>query len=120
MTILGVGIDIVEVERFRSAVRRGRVRFLGRIFSRRELAELKKRRDPTEGLAARFAVKEAVIKAFGKRKDVPSSLTKIEVLKGDGGVPEVSLPHRTLRVLISLSHSRGYAVANAVLLKKGR
>lgn len=120
MRILGVGIDIVEVERFRSAVRKGKDRFLGRIFSKRELAELKKRRDPAEGLAARFAVKEAVIKAFGDRNDAPVSLAEIEVVKTDGGVPQVTLPHRGLQVLISLSHARGYAVANAVLLKKGR
>ena len=118
MTILGTGIDIVEVGRFKRAAQKGGEPFLNRIFSRRELAELKGRRDPWEGLSARFAVKEAVVKAFGARRDRPTSLTSIEVLKTENGVPVVTLAQKGVCVLISLSHSKAYAVASALLLTR--
>lgn len=118
MKILGAGIDIVEVSHFKRAVQKGGERFLHRVFSRQELDQLKHRRDPTEGLAARFAVKEAVIKAFGSRRRAPRSLNDIEILKTEKGVPQVKLPGKDLKVLISMSHSREYAVASALLFQK--
>ena len=118
MKILGSGIDIIEVSRFRQVVRRGGTHFLKRVFSERELSQVKGRKDPYEGLAARFAVKEAVVKAFGRRRDAPTSLRQIEILKTANGVPTVTLPNKGLEILISMSHSREYAVANALLLQK--
>ena len=118
MKILGTGIDIVEVSRFKQAVRKGGARFLNRVFSKRELDQLKRRRDPSEGLAARFAVKEAVVKAFGSRPGAPKSLQEIEIVKTNSGVPKLKLPVKGVEVMISLSHTRQYAVASALLLKK--
>ena len=118
MKILGTGIDIVEVSRFKQAVRKGGARFLNRVFSKRELDQLKRRRDPSEGLAARFAVKEAVVKAFGSRADAPKSLQQIEILKTEKGVPCVTLPSKNLEVFISLSHAREVAIASALLVQK--
>ena len=118
MKLLGTGIDIVEVSRLKEAIRKGGEPFLKRVFSKRELAELKRRRDPYEGLAARFAVKEAVVKAFGSRRDAPKSLYNIEILKTENGIPQVKLPGKNLKILISMSHSREYAVASALLLQK--
>ena len=88
------------------------------IFSKQELLQLKHRKDPYEGLAARFAVKEAVVKAFGARRDAPKSLLQIEIVKTDRGVPKVKLPKKNLDVLISLSHLREYAIATALLIEK--
>jgi len=118
MKILGAGIDIVEVSRLKQAIQKRGDPFLKRVFSKRELEQLKKRKDPYEGLAARFAVKEAVVKAFGSRRDAPKSLYEIEILRTENGIPRVTLPRRGLEVLISMSHSREYAVASALLLKK--
>ena len=120
MKVLGIGIDIVEVSRLKQAVRNGGSRFMNRVFSKRELVQLKGRRDPYEGLAARFAVKEAVVKAFGARRDAPKSLPQIEILKTRSGVPVVTLPTKNLEVLISMSHSKEYAVASALLLQRVR
>ena len=118
MKILGIGIDIVEVKRLKQAAEKNGFRFLNKIFSKQELSQLKHRRDPYEGLAARFAVKEAVVKAFGARRDAPKSLLEIEILKTNHGVPKVRLPKKNLDVLISLSHLRQYAVATALLIEK--
>ena len=61
MKVLGMGVDIVEVSRLKSAARKQGARFLNRIFSKRELAELKGRKDPYQGLAARFAAKRNLV-----------------------------------------------------------
>jgi len=118
MKIIGTGVDIVEVSRMKQAVKTGKSRFLNRVFSKRELDQLKGRKSPYEGFAARFAAKEAVIKAFGKRRDAPTTLRQIEVLKAGSGAPMVRLPKKGLEVMISMSHSAAYAVATALLLKK--
>src|SRR3989440_9159411 len=63
--ILGVGIDIIEVARIRASHEKFRERFLNRILRAAENAYSLSHRDPTPFLAARFAAKEAIYKAFG-------------------------------------------------------
>src|SRR3954451_17242063 len=62
--MIGIGIDAVEVERFRQVLAR-RPSVANRLFTEAELAYGRRRKDPTERLAARFAVKEATMKALG-------------------------------------------------------
>lgn len=120
MSRLQVGVDIVEIERVASALRRFGDRFRRRVYTPRELAETAER---SHSLAARFAAKEATIKALG-RTDV--ALHEIEVVKQRGGRPTLQLWGRAAahaaelgvdELALSLSHSREYAVATVVLTR---
>jgi holo-[acyl-carrier protein] synthase len=110
---LGVGIDLVEIERVERALER-RPRLAERLFTPAELAYARQRARPGRHLAARFAAKEAVIKALGQ--GVPMS--QIEVMSGEP--PTLQLHGRAAEVAgdteiaISLTHSDDTAAAVAV------
>jgi holo-[acyl-carrier protein] synthase len=118
-----VGIDIVEVARVAGVVSRWGERFLRRVYTASESERYGKR---LPSLAARLAAKEAVMKALGcGRRGV--AWREIEVLSLPGGRPSVSLYGRAeekARVMgiagfsISLSHTKDYAVAVVLGLKK--
>jgi holo-[acyl-carrier protein] synthase len=110
-----IGIDIIEILRIEKAIARWGEGFLRRVYTEPELRLYRKKQS---SLAARFAAKEAVIKALGKSTSV--SLREIEILSESSGKPVVNLYGRTqgqARDLgvggfaVSLSHSREYAVA---------
>jgi holo-[acyl-carrier protein] synthase len=120
MPIHGVGTDIVETQRIRDLHGR-EPRFARRVFTNRELDYSFSRGAKYLHLAARFAAKEAVAKALGGSfawKDV-------EVVNSSIGRPEVSLHGRAkaaagnARVHLSLSHTRHYACAVAVVEDQG-
>jgi holo-[acyl-carrier protein] synthase len=108
-----VGIDLIEIERVERALER-RPRLAERLFTPAELAYARGRARPGRHLAARFAAKEAVIKALGT--GVP--LREIEVVSGEP--PRVELHGRAAEVAgdldfaISLTHSRESAAAIAI------
>jgi holo-[acyl-carrier protein] synthase len=111
-----IGIDIIEISRIRNAISRWGERFLSRIFTDAELALCL---DRTESLAARFAGKEAVMKALNGPLTA-TTWKEIEILSGPGGEPVVRLYGQALLKAaqlglsgfsISLSHSRENAVA---------
>lgn len=112
---LSVGIDIIEIERIRRAVDRWGWRFLERVYT---LEEIELFAAFPASLAARFAAKEAVMKALGGRM----GWREIEVLRGPRGEPVLRLHGRALRraqelgtrLTVSLSHSREYAIASVV------
>lgn len=121
---MGVGVDIVEVERIRRALLRHGERFLDRVFSREERSRCGARRDPAPCLAACFAAKEAASKALGTGME-SLSWKELVLLSGPEGRPVMELRGSTLaraeelgvdRILVSVSHSRGYAVAVAFAL----
>lgn len=87
--MIGIGTDLVELDRFRIALERT-PRIVDRMFSDAEQAYARKRRDPTERLAARFAAKEAVMKAMGVGL-WKFPLRDIEVVRADSGEPSVLL-----------------------------
>jgi holo-[acyl-carrier protein] synthase len=110
-----IGIDIIEILRIEKAIARWGEGFLKRVYTEPEL-RLYRKKQPS--LAARFAAKEAVVKALGKSTSV--SLREIEILSEPGGKPVVNLYGRTQEqaqglgldgFAVSLSHSREYAVA---------
>ena len=118
--IHSIGVDIVSVEKFRQAVERWGQRFLERLFSPEELSACMRKARTYESLAARFAAKEATIKAL-----TPSvvGFKEIEVLNMPDGRPFLRtagrltdmLEQRGIRALhLSLSHHEGYAVAFVV------
>jgi holo-[acyl-carrier protein] synthase len=110
---LGVGIDLIEIERVERALER-RPRLAERLFTPDELAYARERARPGRHLAARFAAKEAVIKALGRA--VPPR--QIEVVSGEP--PRVRLHGQAAEaagdaeIAISLTHSRESAAAVAV------
>jgi holo-[acyl-carrier protein] synthase len=122
--ISGVGIDIIEVARIRTAYERFGGRFLDRILLPDEIAYCLTHKAPAPFLAARFAAKEAISKAFGTGIGAQLGWQDMEVKRRDSGQPyvvlhgagEELLQERGARaVLISLSHTQNYAAAVAVL-----
>ncbi len=115
MQVLGTGVDIIEISRLEYALRRF-PRLRDRLFTEREKAEAKSRGNDMSFLAGRFAAKEAVAKALGRS----CAWREVEILRGGLGRPRVMLSGRAaragegLRVLVSISHCRQYAVASAV------
>lgn len=113
----GIGIDLVDISRIERALER-RPRLAGRLFTEREIEYARSRRRPARHLAARFAAKEAVVKALGLGPG--TCLREIEVIPGSP--PEVELHDevgriavdRELTVRISLTHEREMAGAVAI------
>ena len=123
--IIGTGIDIVEISRIKRAAQKWGDTFLNKVFTRKELEYSKKKHFPYQHLAARFAAKEAVAKAFGDVDQI--SWKDIEVNNLENGKPHIKLTGNANslknkrginKIIISLSHSKNYAVANAILVNK--
>jgi holo-[acyl-carrier protein] synthase len=124
--ILGIGIDIIEVGRIQSSYERFGDRFLNRILLPDEIAYCLSHKIPGPFLAARFAAKEAISKAFGTGIGAHLSWQDMEVRRKESGEPyvvlhgdgEKLLQERGGRiVLISLSHTQQHAAAVAILEK---
>jgi holo-[acyl-carrier protein] synthase len=122
--ILGVGIDIIEVARIHSSYERFGERFLNRILHPNEIAYCLSHKVPAPFLAARFAAKEAISKAFGTGIGAQLGWQDMEVGRKESGEPFVILHEegkkllgeRKARViLISLSHTQEHAAAVAIL-----
>lgn len=117
----GVGLDLVEVDRFRRVLQR-RPGLLERCFSEEERASLSRRADPVPGLAARFAAKEAVMKTLGVGLG-GFALVEVEVIRAESGAPTLRLSGRAAeraRALgvgpleVSLTHTATIAAAVVV------
>ncbi|MGN1190647.1 MAG: holo-ACP synthase [Candidatus Ornithospirochaeta sp.] len=109
--IKGVGVDIVENSRFSSFPKGA----LEKIFTPFELEEMESRVEKTEYLASRFAVKEAVVKAYGTGFGAVGA-RDIETRKDEKGKPFVLVKGKKEESLhISLSHEKGYSIAFVVL-----
>lgn len=114
---LGVGVDIVEVERFRGLDDPTGARTLRRIFAPEELSYAVSKADPAPSLAARFAAKEAVLKALRGTPLGLVDLPRVRVETDADGSPRVRLPpgFDDLAVEVSLAHGRTHAIAFAVV-----
>ncbi len=127
--IFGAGVDIVEVLRMEEAIEKWGDNFLKKVFTDREIAYSNSKRFSCQHLAARFAAKEAVVKAFGEPKKFPIRWTEIEVLNNEEGKPVIKFHKDALKlkkikkidkVILSMSHSKNYAVANVILMTGAR
>lgn len=125
MTVLGLGTDLVSVDRIAALVRDHGARFLDRIYRPQEQAVLARRgRAADAALAARWAAKEACIKALGPAATgVP--YRDIEVVRTVSGQPELQLHGRAAealaargatRALVTMSHERQHALATVILV----
>lgn len=119
--IVGIGTDIVEIDRIDNAVNRTN-KFIDKVFTYREKEYFKRKNFRAEVMAGNFAAKEAVSKALGTGFR-GFGLLDIEVLRDDKGKPIVILSDRIYKMLplnnfnihISISHSRENAIAYAVM-----
>jgi holo-[acyl-carrier protein] synthase len=121
--VIGVGTDLVELDRFRQVL--GRTPgVVDRLFTDGERAYAELRRDPTERFAARFAAKEAVLKAMGAGIG-ECDFRDIEMVRADSGAPSLRLHGRAVglardrgvgRWQLSLTHTASLAHAIAVAL----
>ncbi len=119
---MGVGVDAVDVERFRQGLARY-PRLAGRLFTGGELAGVEGTRDPAERLAARFAAKEAVMKALGVglwrfawhdvevEREPASGAPSLRLV---AGAAELARDRRVSRWHVSLTHTSQLAVAVVV------
>ena len=122
--ILGIGIDIIEVTRIAASYEKFGERFVNRILLRDEIAYCRSHKNPAPFLAARFAAKEAVSKAFGTGIGAALGWQDVEIRRKASGEPFVVLHGKgeqlfasrgAKRLLISLSHTQTYAAATAIL-----
>ena len=128
MTVLGIGADLVRIPRLRVVVERWQERFLTRVFTEQELAYCRSRRDPVPHLAARFAAKEAALKALGTGLRLGVRWRELEVRRERGQAPtlvlsgrsrEIGLARGGRRMLVTLTHDGDYALAQAMLIDDG-
>jgi holo-[acyl-carrier protein] synthase len=120
--IAGIGVDIVEIARIRALIERHGERFLKRVFSPAEVRHCSRRIDPATGLAARFAAKEAFVKALGtgmtkgmRFKDIQVTGEGRPQLKLTGKAREIAESMGIRGVHVSLSHERTHAVAMVIV-----
>lgn len=122
--ILGIGIDLIEVARVKSSLEKFGERFVNRILLPDEIAYCQSHKEPAPFVAARFAAKEAISKAFGTGIGAQLGWHDMEVRKHGSGEPYVVLHGGGLKliesrggkhVLISLSHTAHHATAIAIL-----
>lgn len=118
-----VGVDLVDCPRIEKIVKKRGEKFLKRVFTEGELEYCKRHRMSTPCLAARFAVKEAVLKLLGTGLTSGIKWLDVEVYKLETGKPEVKLHGKAYErarriglqhIQVSLSHLHDYAVAVAV------
>jgi len=118
--IIGIGTDIISIDRFSKSVERQGEKFLETIFTEEEKHYCQKFKDPMGAYAARFSAKEAVAKALGCGFTETFSFLDIEVMKDEKGKPSIQLSTRAQeefdspQIEISISHCKEYATAFAI------
>ena len=111
--VVGVGIDIIKIEKIKKSIEKWGEAFINRVFDPVELKAIAPGKMYYQRLAARFAAKEAVIKAMTKQQ--PLALTDILVLNRESGAPYCELKRKVdVDILLSITHIEDYAVACAI------
>ncbi|MGN7401986.1 holo-ACP synthase [Cytobacillus praedii] len=124
--IYGIGIDLQSIPQMSSLIKRRKDLFLNKVFTEDEIRYCNHRRNPDMHFAARWAVKEAVLKALGTGIAQGFNLVDIEILNHKSGEPYVNFYGKlnkhcsdlNIRVLVSISHSGDYAIGQAVFLNQ--
>jgi holo-[acyl-carrier protein] synthase len=122
--IEGLGIDIIEVDRIKKTLERWGERFLLRVFTAEERDYCRRKAHPEQSLAARFAAKEAVLKAVGTGLSGGIRWTDVKVVNDKSGKPEVKVDGEIARligdkrILLSISHTKKLAMAQAILVDR--
>jgi holo-[acyl-carrier protein] synthase len=128
MSIIGIGIDLVECARIETSIERFGDRFLQRVFTAGEIAYSQSMKFPARHLAARFAAKEALSKAFGTGIGKSMGWRDLDVQKKESGEPFVVLSggaekmaneRGVEKIWISLSHTEETGMATIILEGRG-
>ena len=123
MAVIGIGTDLAQIERFNKFLEPGN-KVLERIFTQGERNYSLKMHSPAAHLAARFAAKEAFLKALGTGLRNGLSWQQIEVVRDELGCPSLLLSGRAVEMMnergarkthLSYSHDGNYAVAAVIL-----
>jgi holo-[acyl-carrier protein] synthase len=126
MEIIGSGLDATEIARIASAIERYGERFVGRVFTDEEVAYCRRKRDAASSFAARFAAKEAAMKALGTGHSRGVFWRGIEVVRRPGGPPQLRFHGGAAArlaamgatgSLLTLTHSRELALAHVLLVR---
>jgi holo-[acyl-carrier protein] synthase len=122
--IVGTGIDIAEVPRIAASVKRFGDRFLRRVFTEGEIRYCDAKANRMERYAARFAAKEAAMKAIGTGWNHGVRWRDIEVIRQPGGRPTLTFHHKAAEfaaklgakhIALSLTHTPEHAIAQVIL-----
>jgi len=121
--IVATGVDLVELDRLQRVLEERGSRFVARVYTAAEVQYCSAQAQPVTSFGARFAAKEAVLKCLGTGWGRGVGFTDVEVLRGPSGAVgvrlsgEAAVVARSLgitRIHLSLSHTKGHAVAFAV------
>jgi holo-[acyl-carrier protein] synthase len=122
--IIGIGVDIIEIDRVKNSVDKFGEQFLNKIFTKNELDYCLSKANKYQHLAARFAAKEAVSKALATGWNNEFNWKNVEIFNKPNGMPYVELKGNLKSFLsddkmlkISMSHSRDYVVCFAIIYK---
>ena len=125
--IVGLGIDLVEIDRIRSIYRRHPERFVRRILTEAEQKYVLRFRDPSERLAGRWAAKEAALKALGTGLAKGLGWRDVEVLRNEDGKPRLVFHGKAAEFArdlradvfhVTITHSQGSAMAQVILERR--
>ncbi|MBL9142508.1 MAG: holo-ACP synthase [Verrucomicrobiaceae bacterium] len=125
MKLIGIGLDLCEVERMRDLMTRHEGRFELRTFTEGERTYCTKNVDPAMHYAARFAAKEAVAKALGTGFADGVGWSDIEVIRAESGQPSIQLHGSTAQrakelgakqIHLTLTHTKDTAAASVVIM----
>jgi len=121
--IIGLGVDLAEVSRIRSAIERHGEPFLRRVYTEREIAYCESHRNKFERYAARFAAKEAAMKALGTGWSRGVRWVDIEVVRLPSGKPSLELRGETRAIAeglgvrnisLSITHGEDTAISHVI------
>ena len=124
--IVGTGIDIVEINRIKHSIIKYSDRFKNKVFTQKEITYCHSQADPAKHFAARFSVKEAVLKCFGTGMTGGILWKDVEVENKKSGQPTLNLygkgkelfnQLKIKHIHISITHDKSYAVAHAIAEK---
>jgi holo-[acyl-carrier protein] synthase len=125
--VIGIGIDIIEIDRIKKSVDGNGDKFLEKVYTPNELKYCLSKKNKYQHLAARFAAKEAIYKAISSNWDSELSWQDMEIVNTPNGMPEVKFKGNLEKFLskdkdlkISMSHSRDYVTCVAIIYKNGK
>ncbi|MBY0529471.1 MAG: holo-ACP synthase [Rhabdochlamydiaceae bacterium] len=118
--ILGMGNDIIEIDRIRESIDQHGYRLISRLFTTKEQDYCFKYKDPVPHFAGRFSAKEAIVKALGTGFGEHASWLDFEILNDPAGKPVVTFSEKLkakltgTKMLVSISHCQLYVTATAL------
>ena len=123
--VIGIGIDIIEIDRIKESVDEYGDQFLQKVYTPGEIKYCLSKKNKYQHLAARFAAKEAIYKAISSNWDSEFGWQDMEIINAPNGMPEVKFKGNLKKFLsgekslkISMSHSRDYVACVAIVYKE--